>query len=213
VAWGYALAGRNLPTIDNPAYVYEVEIDENDGLGTRLLDPVQAIAAGLGSPYETRTYHHDGDNSFLLGLVDPVNHRAILRQDVRFPPPGEGTDRSPLLHIELEALVRALRDSEILAFGAVAASQIRRRIEVSYAGHLQFRDVVLFETPRLPFAIVYYTEGGVAQKEGLRLDLDKQVFLDHFTDARSEELASAAAPKIITFLGTRGEAASAAHAY
>jgi hypothetical protein len=71
VAWGYALAGRNLPTIDNPAYVYEVEIDENDGLGTRLLDPVQAIAVGLGSPYETRTYHHDGDSSFCLALSSP----------------------------------------------------------------------------------------------------------------------------------------------
>lgn len=130
VAWGYAVAGRSLPTADDHAYVYEVEIEEHDGLGTRLLDPIQAIASELGSPYETRTYHHDGDNSFLLGLVDPVKHRSILRQDVRFAPPGQGTYRSPLLHIELEALVRALRDSEILAFGAVAASQIRRRIEV-----------------------------------------------------------------------------------
>ena len=130
VAWGYALAGRSLPSVEKPAYVYEIEVDEHDGLGTRLLDPVVAIAAELGSPYETRSYHHDGDGSFLLGLVDPAGHRLSLKQDVRYAPPGEGADRSPLLHIELEALVRALRDSEILAFGAVAASQIRRRIEV-----------------------------------------------------------------------------------
>jgi hypothetical protein len=130
VAWGYALAGRMLPSAEQPAYVYEIEVDENDGLGTRLMDPVTTIAAGLGSPYDTRTYHHDGDSSFLLGLVDPAGQRASLKQEVRFPPPEQGTIRTPLLHIELEALVRALRDSEILAFGAVAASQVRRRIEV-----------------------------------------------------------------------------------
>ena len=130
VAWGYAMAGKKLPSVAKPAYVYEIEIDENDGLGTRLLDPVTAIANGLGSPYETRTYHHDGDSAFLLGLVDPVGQRPSLRQDVRFAPPGEGTYRGPLLHIELEALVRSLRDAEILAFGAVAAGQIRRRIEI-----------------------------------------------------------------------------------
>ena len=124
------MAGRMLPSIDSPAYVYEVEIEENDGLGTRLLDPIVAIAAELGSPYDARSYHHDGDTSFLLGIADPARQQESLKQNVLFPPPGEGTKRPPLLHIELEALVRALRDSEILAFGAVAASQIRRRTEI-----------------------------------------------------------------------------------
>ena len=130
VAWGYAMAGKKLPSVVRPAYVYEIEIDETDGLGTRLLDPVTVIANSLGSPYEMRTYHHDGDSAFLLGLVDPVGQKPSLRQDVRFAPPGQGSDRSPLLHIELEALVRSLRDAEILSFGAVAAGQIRRRIEI-----------------------------------------------------------------------------------
>ncbi len=124
------MAGQKLPSPAKPAYVYEIEVDENDGLGTRLFDPVTAMAAGLGSPYEMRSYHHDGDNSFLLGLVDPVGQRPSLRQDVRLAPPGEGTYRSPLLNIELEALVRALRDAEILAFGAIATGQVRRRIEI-----------------------------------------------------------------------------------
>ena len=47
---------------------------------------------------------------------------------------------------------------------------------------------------------------------GLRLDLDKQVFLDHFEDSRNEALASAAAPEIVGFLGSAGEAAASAGA-
>jgi hypothetical protein len=90
---------------------------------------------------------------------------------------------------------------------------IRLPNRLSYGGNLGFFEAVLFETPRLPFAIVHYTQGGITQSEGLRLDLDKQVFLDHFKDARNEELASAAAPEIVNFLGTRAEGASAAHAY
>jgi hypothetical protein len=130
VARDYALAGLDLPSAAVPAYVYEIEIDERDGFGTRLVDPVVEIAAILGSPFDNRTYHHDGDLKFLLGVVDPPSYGSILSQPVLFPPPGHGTPRTPLLHIELEALVRALRDAEILAFGAVAAPQVKRRIDV-----------------------------------------------------------------------------------
>jgi len=130
VAWGYAVAGKELPGKESPAYVYEIEIEEADSFGTRLLDPVVEVAAALGSAYDPRSYQHDGDASFLLGITDPVGHRKELRQTVRFAPPGGGTGRSPLLHIELETLVRALRDAEVLAFGAIAAAQVRRRVEV-----------------------------------------------------------------------------------
>jgi hypothetical protein len=130
IAVAYALAGKRLPNAIRPAYVYEVEIEENDRHGTRLIDPVVEIAKSLGSPYDARSYHHDGDSTFLLGIADPVRHETELNQPVKHPPPGTGVRRTPLLHIELEALVRALRDSEILAFGAVAAAQIRRRIDV-----------------------------------------------------------------------------------
>lgn len=47
-----------------------------------------------------------------------------------FPPPGNGTPRAPLLSIDLETMVRALRHAEVLAFGTVAASQIRRRTDI-----------------------------------------------------------------------------------
>ncbi len=71
----------------------------------------------------------------------------------------------------------------------------------------KFLEAVLFEVPRLPFAIVHYAVQGASEEMGLRLDLDKQVFLDHFDDADNEALASAAAPEIVGFLGSAGQAA------
>ncbi|MDX1983574.1 MAG: hypothetical protein SFV51_25100 [Bryobacteraceae bacterium] len=78
VAAGYALAGQVLPTVINPAYVYEIEIEENDGYGTRLIHPVVEIARNLGSPYDLRSYQHDGDGAYLLGVADPVGHPTEL---------------------------------------------------------------------------------------------------------------------------------------
>ena len=128
VARHYALCGQQLPTAANPAYVYE--IDQHDGLGTQLLDPIVALAPQLGTPYDARSYHHDGDPRFILGVADSKGQATHLNQTVRFAPPATGTPRTPLLTIELERLVRALRDSEVLAFGAVASTQIKRRINV-----------------------------------------------------------------------------------
>ena len=72
----------------------------------------------------------------------------------------------------------------------------------------EFLEAVLFEKPRLPFAIVHYAVQGSPEEMGLRLDLDKQVFLDHFEDSRNEALATAAAPEIVGFLGSAGETAA-----
>ena len=52
----------------------------------------------------------------------------------------------------------------------------------------------------LPFAVVYYSEAGEQQLLGLRLDLDKQVFLDHFEDAKKEKVLHRAAPHLVTHL-------------
>lgn len=53
----------------------------------------------------------------------------------------------------------------------------------------------------LPFAVVYYAQAGKPQTLGLRLDLDKQVFLDHFEDAKREKVLHRAAPDIVSYLG------------
>ena len=71
---------------------------------------------------------------------------------------------------------------------------------LSGSGGFLFLHAIVFDEPRLPFAIVKYAVGGTEEKLGLRLDLDKQVFLDHFEDSRNEEVARDAAPRIVTYL-------------
>jgi hypothetical protein len=53
-----------------------------------------------------------------------------------------------------------------------------------------------------PFAVIHYALQGVEQDLGLRLDMDKQVFLDHFEDEEREEIIQKAAPEIVDFLGS-----------
>jgi hypothetical protein len=55
---------------------------------------------------------------------------------------------------------------------------------------------------RLPFVLIRYSLKGVEQDYGLRLDLDKQVFIDHFEDQEQEKAIERAAPAIVEFLGS-----------
>jgi hypothetical protein len=133
VAQDYArLGGRIKPTASNPAYVWEVEITDPLPPGIQLFDPVKDVAATISSPLSSPSYHHDGSQQFLLGVVHPKGKmRRFLKQPYPQPPPGGGTPRSPNLTIELETLVRALRDAEILVLGTVPASCIRSLNPVS----------------------------------------------------------------------------------
>ena len=52
-----------------------------------------------------------------------------------------------------------------------------------------------------PFALVRYSLCGEEQDTGLRLDLDKRVFLDHFEDQKEREaVIEQAAPRIVDLL-------------
>ena len=75
-------------------------------------------------------YQHDGLPDFLLGIVDPGNMGHFLAQHAKQPPSSEGTPRSPNLTIELETLVRALRDAEILAHGIIPAICVKNNFDV-----------------------------------------------------------------------------------
>ena len=55
--------------------------------------------------------------------------------------------------------------------------------------------------PAMPFAVVHYEENGKRAPLGLRLDLDKRVFLDHFDDKAKQEVLNRAAPEICAFVG------------
>ena len=49
---------------------------------------------------------------------------------------------------------------------------------------------------RIPFAVIRYALEGVEQDSGLRLDLGKQVFIDHFEDDEKERVLKDKAPDI-----------------
>ncbi|MEE8622269.1 MAG: hypothetical protein V3T27_00135 [Alphaproteobacteria bacterium] len=131
VAHSYAVFfGRVRPKKGKPAYVYDLEISKPTPSGLQLLDPIKKVAREAPAPPAEITYQHDGDIQFLLGVVEP-RMRAFLDRPVRQPPPGTGgTKRTPNLSIQLETLVRALRDAEILAVGNIPAICVRNRHEV-----------------------------------------------------------------------------------
>ncbi len=134
VAWRYAmLSSVRVPTANEPAYVHEIEIQEPLPQGLELLDPVKEVANTLPSPTSLGPpYQHDGFPDFLLGIVDPSNMGHFLEQHSMQPPSSEGTPRTPNLTIELETLVRVLRDAEILICGNLPASSVVNRFEVYY---------------------------------------------------------------------------------
>ena len=130
VAWSYAVFfGRTRPTRRAPAYVYEVELNDPLPHGLVLLDPVEIIAAPP-SPPAAIPYHHDGLPDFLLGVVNPSTMGHHLSIPIIQPPPGGGTPRPANLTLELEAIVRALRDAELLAFGPIPANCVLNRYPV-----------------------------------------------------------------------------------
>ena len=70
-------------------------------------------------------------------------------------------------------------------------------------GHgLVFREAAYTIWPMLsPLAVVTYALNGRSHEDyELGMDLDKQVFLDHFEDPQMEALAQQAAPAIVAFL-------------
>lgn len=134
VAKDYAInASRILPTSSNPGYVYTIEIDDPSQHHITLLDPIIEVANHLPNPpCDYLTYHHDGAPSFLLGVIDPFgkNNKDHLTALIEQPPGSAGTPRPANLSLQLETLVRALRDSEVLVSGAIPARCIVARLDV-----------------------------------------------------------------------------------
>lgn len=139
VAWNYAMSGgTSIPTLDNPGYVYEIEIDTPLPAELKFLDPIKEIAMNLpisidadfGGEYPF--YQHNGLPNFLLGVVSPgdMSHFRIGRQP---QPPGPGLPCPPNLTPQLEALVNALRDAEILFHGSIPSYCIKERFEVVFS--------------------------------------------------------------------------------
>lgn len=140
VAWHYAMSSsERAPTLSDPAYVHEIEIQEPLLPTLQLLDPVKEVTQTLPAPTSPGPpYQHDGLPDFLIGIVDPGNMGHFLTPSSLQPPGSEGTPRTPNLTIELETLVRTLRDAEILAHGIIPATCVKNSFNVYPNAQFQF---------------------------------------------------------------------------
>jgi hypothetical protein len=131
IAYDYARnAGVNWPSPAKPAYVYEIEVPDQLPAGLAVLDPIREIVSNAPNHMSGNSYHHDGQQTFILGVASPTAMKSYQTQPVIHPPPGQGTPRAANLSIWVEAMVRALRDSEVLAVGAIPRSYITNRYDV-----------------------------------------------------------------------------------
>jgi len=126
--WYTVLFGRTPATKINPGYVYEIELSHPLPPGLQILDPVKEVAMAAPEPLDLVCYQHDGLPDFLLGVMNPMEMGQFLKPLRPKPPPGGGAP-IPRLTIQLETLVRALRDAEILAVGNIPATCVRNRYE------------------------------------------------------------------------------------
>jgi hypothetical protein len=129
IAADYAHSARFHPSLAL-GHVYVIEITDPPPAGVVLLDPVGEIALAHRNPATQHSYHHDGDKNFLLGIVDGVTMRHHLTSYVKEPPGSGATVRFPRLSDALEAMVRGLRDAEVIVLGNLPASCFIQRFDV-----------------------------------------------------------------------------------
>jgi hypothetical protein len=130
VAEEYARRGGTaFPTRSNPAHVYEIAINHGDPEANGLVDPVCEISQAENDA-SVSSYHHNGDRTFLLSIVDP---RRFFRYGSKSSPQPRNTTNPPIPHtssLRLRALVYALRDAEIIFHGTIPARCIIYRHDV-----------------------------------------------------------------------------------
>jgi hypothetical protein len=116
------------PTRASPAFVYEVEIPDSPGVA--VVDPVDFIASKHANPLVSPSYHHNGSQSFLGVVAYPRAHIGVVPRAPR-PPGMAGAGTLPAHRsIELEAIVYAIRDAEVLVHGNIPSTWIRIRHDV-----------------------------------------------------------------------------------
>ena len=116
IAWHYAVFNSKMePTKENPAYIYELEIDDSLPHGLNLIDPTKRLVHILPQP--------------LRGIMDLTYMINYLEEEATNPI----TDVSPNLELQLIAMTFALRDAEILIHGYIPPFCVKRRYEVEFS--------------------------------------------------------------------------------
>lgn len=75
------------------------------------------------------------------------------------------------------------------------------RNQIPTTGKVEFLRAETAAKQRTPFVLIRYALNGTEQKEGLRLDLDKRAFLDHFEDSSLEATVAKEARTLAEFIG------------
>jgi hypothetical protein len=112
--------GFAAPTKARPAYVYELQVP--DMPGRAVIDPIVFIGSKHPNPLVSPSYHHDGDQDFLGFVAYPKAHVGIVPHAPR-PPGMTGSGTYPVnKSIELETLIFAIRDAEVLVHKNIPSS-------------------------------------------------------------------------------------------
>lgn len=131
VARDYALYfSISNPGVSNPAYVYELEIPDNNlPENLTLVDPIQLIGKTLPSPTQQFSYQHNGGQDVILGLANQRRFGHILKRNVI---EKNGYSSSPPnISQEIRCLVASIRDSEILACGQIYTRFVSSKLPIT----------------------------------------------------------------------------------
>ena len=119
VAWHYAVFGsKREPTLDNPAYIYEIEIDDSLPHELNLLDPAKEVVHILPQP--------------LRGVVD-LEYMADRLAGQTAQSSDLEEDFSSNFELQLITLTFAQRDAEVLIHGYIPPFCVKHRFEVEFS--------------------------------------------------------------------------------
>ncbi|MDE0423794.1 hypothetical protein F4Y59_08040 [Candidatus Poribacteria bacterium] len=113
----YLVVSRE-PTSGNPAYIYEIEIDDSLPHGLNLLDPAKEVVHVLPQP--------------LRGVVDMEYMADRLSKQTSQVPNPTG-DFSSNFEMKLRTLIHAQRDVEVLIYGYIPPFCVKHRFEVEFS--------------------------------------------------------------------------------
>lgn len=131
VAESYARTGHSPPTPTFPGYVYVINIPDPLPFGApQVVDPVFVVSAQHSNPLTSPSYHHSGSQQYLLGVVSPGMHPAVLFAPAPTPRGAASAIGPPNLTLELQTMVWSLRDAEALILGNVPKAWVIDRLDV-----------------------------------------------------------------------------------
>ena len=81
--------------------------------------------------------------------------------------------------------------------------QIDLKGEITTTSSIEFLYAEMSAASTGPLAIIHYSDDGNEQEYGLRFDLDKRVFIDHFDDPEKEKTLTSSAHTIGSTIFTK----------